>query len=112
VAGIPGASVEHNKFCVSVHFRNCEAEQYGAVLGAVEATLRSRAELHASRGRKVFEIKPQARGPEEQHERAPRAPRVVAVWRSGAGGLLRREHHGCAAVLGSRLFGCRAAAGE
>ncbi|KAK9838130.1 hypothetical protein WJX81_003117 [Elliptochloris bilobata] len=59
VADIPGATVEHNKFCVSVHFRNCEAGQYDAVLGAVEATLRSRAELHASRGRKVFEIKPQ-----------------------------------------------------
>ena len=59
VASIPGATVEHNKFCVSVHFRNCEASQYNAVLGAVEATLRSRAELHVSRGRKVFEIKPQ-----------------------------------------------------
>ena len=61
VASIPGATVEHNKFCVSVHFRNCEAAQYNAVLGAVEATLRSRAELHVSRGRKVFEIKPQVR---------------------------------------------------
>ncbi len=28
VAGIPGASVEHNKFCVSVHFRKSEAEQH------------------------------------------------------------------------------------
>lgn len=59
MSSIPGATVEHNKFCVSVHFRNCEASQYNAVLGAVEATLRSRAELHVSRGRKVFEIKPQ-----------------------------------------------------
>ena len=24
VASVPGAMVEHNKFCVSVHFRNCE----------------------------------------------------------------------------------------
>ena len=61
VAGIAGATVEHNKFCVSVHFRNCEADSYGAVLGAVETTLRGHDELHATRGRKVFEIRPQAR---------------------------------------------------
>jgi hypothetical protein len=24
IADIPGASVDHNKFCVSVHYRNCE----------------------------------------------------------------------------------------
>ncbi len=24
ISEIPGASVEHNTFCVSVHFRNCE----------------------------------------------------------------------------------------
>ncbi len=63
VAGIAGATVEHNKFCVSVHFRNCEADSYGAVLGAVETTLRGHDELHATRGRKVFEIRPQARSP-------------------------------------------------
>lgn len=60
VAGIQGATVEHNKFCVSVHFRNCEADQYEAVLSAVETTLRGHDELHATRGRKVFEIRPQA----------------------------------------------------
>ena len=30
VAPIPGSSVEHNKFCVSVHFRNCAPEDYPA----------------------------------------------------------------------------------
>ena len=30
VAGIAGSSVEHNKFCVSVHFRNCAPEDYPA----------------------------------------------------------------------------------
>ena len=63
VAGIEGAAVEHNKFCVSVHFRNCAPGAHEAVLGAVEVTLRAHAELHATRGRKVFEIRPQARGP-------------------------------------------------
>ncbi len=59
VAAIEGATVEHNKFCVSVHFRNCQADQYDAVLAAVETTLRGHDELHATRGRKVFEIRPQ-----------------------------------------------------
>ena len=31
VANIPGASVEHNKFCVSVHFRNCPFEVWQQV---------------------------------------------------------------------------------
>ena len=59
VRGISGATVEHNKFCVSVHFRNVDARQYDAVLRAVEATLQQHQELHATRGRKVFEIRPQ-----------------------------------------------------
>lgn len=36
VAAIPGATVEHNKFCVSVHFRNCAPDDYPA--GAWVAT--------------------------------------------------------------------------
>ncbi len=59
VRDISGATVEHNKFCVSVHFRNVEASQYDSVLAAVEATLKQHQELHATRGRKVFEIRPQ-----------------------------------------------------
>jgi len=108
--------VEHNKFCVSVHFRNCEAEQYGAVLGAVEATLRARAELHASRGRKVFEIKPQARrprgpdpnpAPSTRRARPPRLPGGPAR-EACAGGLLPLLR-GCA---GERAACCRAVAGK
>lgn len=30
VADITGSSVEHNKFCVSVHFRNCDPDDYPA----------------------------------------------------------------------------------
>ena len=28
ISDIPGASVEHNTFCVSVHFRNCEESSW------------------------------------------------------------------------------------
>ena len=36
MARIGGSSVEHNKFCVSVHFRNCDPDDYpaGAQQGA------------------------------------------------------------------------------
>jgi len=59
VQDIPGASVEHNKFCVSVHFRNCSPESYDAVVTAVKDTLHDHPNLKASRGRKVLEIQPQ-----------------------------------------------------
>ena len=59
VKAIPGATVEHNKFCVSVHFRNCAAESYEAVVQAVKDTLQEHSNLKASRGRKVLEIQPQ-----------------------------------------------------
>ena len=61
VKAIPGATVEHNKFCVSVHFRNCAPESYDAVLAAVKETLQEHSNLKASRGRKVLEIQPQVR---------------------------------------------------
>lgn len=56
---IPGASIEHNTFCVSVHFRNCEADRLEEVVGAVEAVLAQDKELRATRGRKVLEVRPQ-----------------------------------------------------
>ena len=59
VADIPGATVEHNKFCVSVHFRNCQPDQLDDVVAAVEAILDAHADLRATRGRKVLEIRPQ-----------------------------------------------------
>lgn len=59
VENIPGAAVEHNKFCVSVHFRNCSPESYEHVVGAVKDTLSEHPNLKASRGRKVLEIQPQ-----------------------------------------------------
>ncbi|KAK9820682.1 hypothetical protein WJX74_005534 [Apatococcus lobatus] len=56
---IPGASVEHNKFCVSAHFRNCCPESWEGVLAAVQTTVAEHPELKFSKGRKVLEIKPQ-----------------------------------------------------
>ena len=51
--------MEHNKFCVSVHFRNCEPDRLEEVLRAVEAVLAHNKELKATRGRKVLEVRPQ-----------------------------------------------------
>lgn len=36
LASIPGSSVEHNTFCVSAHFRNCEGDMWQDVVAAVE----------------------------------------------------------------------------
>lgn len=60
IADIPGASVDHNKFCVSVHYRNCEAkEDWGRVKAVVDACVASDpSRLKQAEGRKVFEVKP------------------------------------------------------
>jgi trehalose 6-phosphate phosphatase len=57
VAHIPGASVEHNKFCVSVHYRLCP-ERWPEVEAAVGEVLAAQDKLHVTRGRKVFEVRP------------------------------------------------------
>ncbi|KAF8065492.1 TPP1 [Scenedesmus sp. PABB004] len=57
---IPGASVEHNNFCVSAHFRNCATENWQQVVAAVNASVAAApAHLHVTRGRKVLEVRPQ-----------------------------------------------------
>lgn len=58
VRDIPGSSVEHNKYCVSVHFRNCAEQHWPDVQQATEAVLRDYPGLQLSRGRKVLELKP------------------------------------------------------
>jgi trehalose 6-phosphate phosphatase len=56
---IPGANVEHNKFCVSVHYRNCEPKWWGAVKDVVDRQVAGdRKRLKKAEGRKVFEVKP------------------------------------------------------
>lgn len=57
---IPGASVEHNNFCVSAHFRNCATENWQRVVLAVNDSVAAQpTQLHVTRGRKVLEVRPQ-----------------------------------------------------
>ncbi|KAF5837212.1 trehalose-phosphatase-domain-containing protein [Dunaliella salina] len=56
--GIPGASVEHNTFCVSAHFRNCAADRWHEVVSAVESAVQGNEQLRVTRGRKVLEVRP------------------------------------------------------
>eukprot|EP00775_Hariotina_reticulata_P009792 gene9792-9950_t len=56
---IPGASVEHNNFCVSAHFRNCASDSWQRVVLAVNDSVAAQpGQLHVTRGRKVLEIRP------------------------------------------------------
>lgn len=59
LVNIAGSSVEHNKFCVSVHFRNCLPEVYPDVVAIVDRIVASREGLRITRGRKVLELRPQ-----------------------------------------------------
>jgi trehalose 6-phosphate phosphatase len=59
LADIPGASVEHNTFCVSAHFRNCAADGWQRVAEVVESIVAGRPDVTVTRGRKVLEIRPQ-----------------------------------------------------
>lgn len=55
---IPGASVENNKFCVSVHFRCVDEKRWGALAEQVRLVVNGYPKLKLSLGRKVFEIRP------------------------------------------------------
>lgn len=57
VRHIEGASVEHNKFCVSVHYRQCP-DRWPEVEAAVQAAVERHERLHITRGRKVYEVRP------------------------------------------------------
>ncbi|KAF0911861.1 hypothetical protein E2562_012342 [Oryza meyeriana var. granulata] len=58
VEAIPGAKVENNKFCLSVHFRCVDERRWGAVAEQVRAVLRDYPRLRLTQGRKVLEIRP------------------------------------------------------
>jgi len=59
ITDIPGATVDHNKFCVSVHYRNCESKDWGRVKAVVDKCVaEDPARLKQAEGRKVFEVKP------------------------------------------------------
>lgn len=57
-ASIPGAKVENNKFCLSVHFRCVEEAAWGALFEQVRAVLRDYPDLRLTQGRKVLEVRP------------------------------------------------------
>ncbi|CAN6202041.1 unnamed protein product [Urochloa humidicola] len=54
----PGARVEHNKFCLSVHFRCVDEKSWSPLAEQVKAVLRDFPELKLTEGRKVLEIRP------------------------------------------------------
>ncbi len=89
--------MEHNKYCVTVHFRNCEPQYWESVITTVEAFMQSRENLKATRGRKVLEIKPQVGAgfqgldQECQHWRG----RTASLWQFATRGTM----HQCCARL-------------
>ncbi|KAF5480825.1 hypothetical protein F2P56_001538 [Juglans regia] len=54
----PGAKVENNKFCVSVHFRRVEEKKWNELFQQVKSVLKEYPELRLTQGRKVLEIRP------------------------------------------------------
>ncbi|KAL8110763.1 putative trehalose-phosphate phosphatase J [Apium graveolens] len=54
----PGATVENNKFCLSVHFRCVEEKKWSELGQKVRSVLKDYPELKLAQGRKVLEIRP------------------------------------------------------
>ncbi|KAL8133172.1 putative trehalose-phosphate phosphatase H [Apium graveolens] len=54
----PGANVENNKFCVSVHFRCVEEKKWSELAQKVRSVLKDYPKLQLTQGRKVLEIRP------------------------------------------------------
>ncbi|KAK9134304.1 hypothetical protein Syun_013634 [Stephania yunnanensis] len=55
---IPGATVEHNKFCVSVHFRCVDEKRWSTVAEQVRSVIKEYPKLRMTQGKKVLEIRP------------------------------------------------------
>ncbi|CAA3008037.1 probable trehalose-phosphate phosphatase 2 [Olea europaea subsp. europaea] len=55
---IPGAFVEDNRFCISVHYRHVLEEDYEALEQIVWSVLSDYTCFHMTRGKKVMEIRP------------------------------------------------------
>ncbi|KAK4559683.1 hypothetical protein RGQ29_008758 [Quercus rubra] len=55
---IPGAKVENNKFCLSVHFRCVDEKRWAALAEQVRLVLSAYPKLKLTQGRKVLEIRP------------------------------------------------------
>ncbi|KAI5669902.1 hypothetical protein M9H77_19755 [Catharanthus roseus] len=54
----PGAKVENNKFCISVHFRCVDEKKWSELARQVKSVLENYPKLRLSPGRKVLEIRP------------------------------------------------------
>ncbi|KAL8478961.1 hypothetical protein ACS0TY_030739 [Phlomoides rotata] len=54
----PGAKVENNKFCVSVHFRCVDEKKWSELAKQVGLVLEGYPDLRLTEGRKVLEIRP------------------------------------------------------
>uniref|UniRef100_A0A0A9A4P5 Trehalose 6-phosphate phosphatase n=1 Tax=Arundo donax TaxID=35708 RepID=A0A0A9A4P5_ARUDO len=57
-SGIEGASVENNKFCVSVHYRNVAEKDWKMVAQLVNEVLEAFPHLKVTNGRLVLEVRP------------------------------------------------------
>lgn len=55
---VPGATVEHNKFCVTVHFRCVKEEKWAALAEDVHKVVQLYSNLYLTQGRKTLEIRP------------------------------------------------------
>lgn len=55
---IRGATVENNKFCVSVHYRNVDEKDWGTIWQRVNDILKNHPRLRLTHGRKVLEVRP------------------------------------------------------
>ncbi|CAK9174941.1 unnamed protein product [Ilex paraguariensis] len=54
----PGAKVENNKFCVSVHFRCVDEKKWTELAQQVRSVVKEYPKLRMTQGRKVLEIRP------------------------------------------------------
>ncbi|KAF7846240.1 hypothetical protein BT93_L4786 [Corymbia citriodora subsp. variegata] len=54
----PGAKVENNKFCVSVHFRCVNENEWTELAQQVRSVIKEYPKLRLTQGRKVLEIRP------------------------------------------------------
>ncbi|KAF7085787.1 hypothetical protein CFC21_089178 [Triticum aestivum] len=54
----PGAKVENNKFCLSVHFRCVDEKRWNFLAEQVKAVIKDYPMLKLTQGRKVFELRP------------------------------------------------------
>ncbi|TVU28935.1 hypothetical protein EJB05_20473 [Eragrostis curvula] len=57
-SGIEGATVENNKFCVSVHYRNVADKDWKTVAELVKEVLEAFPRLKVTNGRMVLEVRP------------------------------------------------------